>query len=124
VWGALYGAAVLLAVSSVTVRVARRWRSAKWLLEGPPVVLARGGSYVRSAVQRYGLRIADLDAAINAQGGDRVTDTELVTLEPRGTLLVRLQHAEENASAGDIARLDAHLERIELHLAALVARPD
>ncbi|WP_326821305.1 DUF421 domain-containing protein [Streptosporangium sp. NBC_01756] len=119
--GAVFGAAMLLAVNAAVVRAIVYWPWLARLLEGSPVVLARNGAYQEGALRRLALPRADLDVAIKRQGGDRVEETALVTLEPGGALLVRLRPEEESASAGDVAELSARLDRIERHLARLVA---
>ncbi|MEV4182947.1 YetF domain-containing protein [Streptosporangium canum] len=119
--GAVFGAAVLLAVNAAVVRaIARRPWLAR-ILEGRPIVLAHDGAYEDGTLRRLALPRADLEVAIKRQGGDRVEDTCLVTLEPGGALLVRLRPEEESASAGDVAEINARLDRIERHLARLVA---
>ncbi|WP_433255307.1 DUF421 domain-containing protein [Streptosporangium sp. CA-135522] len=119
--GGVFGAAVLLAVNSAVVRAIASWPWLARLLEGAPVVLAHDGAYEDRALRRLGLPRADLDVAIKRQGGDRVEDVCMATLEPGGALLVKLRPEEESASVGDIAAIKARLDRIERHLARLVA---
>ncbi|MFI6324426.1 DUF421 domain-containing protein [Nonomuraea sp. NPDC050556] len=123
VLGGLIGAAVLLGANALVVRTASHWPRLNRLLEGEPTVLARDGHYDLPAIRRLGIRRADIAVAVKKQGGDHITDTELVTLEPGGRLLVRLRSDEEDASAGDIAMLHAQLTRIERRLDELSARP-
>lgn len=80
--GAAFGAAVLLAVNAVVVRAAARYEWLGRLLEGTPTTLARDGHWLTPVIRRSGLRVADLDAAVRHQGGDDVTETSEVTLEP------------------------------------------
>ncbi|MDF5753393.1 YetF domain-containing protein [Spongiactinospora sp. TRM90649] len=123
VTGAIFGAAVLLAANTALARAAARWDRLAGLLEGQATTLARNGHYDIDAVQRLGLRLADLEVAIKKQGGGHVRDTTNVTLEPGGAVLVRLRPEEESASSGDIAGLEARLDRIERLLGVLAARP-
>ncbi|GAA5050281.1 uncharacterized membrane protein YcaP (DUF421 family) [Thermocatellispora tengchongensis] len=122
VLGAVFGAVVLLGTNAVLARAAARWNRLGALLEGRPVTLAEDGRYDSRTLARLGLRAADLEMAIKRQGGNRVTDVRSVTLEPGGTLLVRLRPEEENASHGDVAAINARLDRIEAMLTALSSR--
>lgn len=111
--GGLVGAATLLAVNAVLVRVSVIVPVIGWWFGGTPTVLASDGAYDTRALRRLGLRAATVDQAILEQGGDSVRDTRLVTLEPGGNLLVRLREAEQNATQADIDDLRARLDRIE-----------
>lgn len=70
-------------------------------------------------IRRSGLRVADLDAAVRHQGGDDVTETSEVTLEPGGTLVVQLAEPEQSADKADIAALKATLATLERKIDAL-----
>ncbi|MFJ2770740.1 DUF421 domain-containing protein [Streptomyces sp. NPDC087300] len=105
VTGGLFGAAVLMAANSVLVRCAARYDWLFRLFEGTPTVLARDGRYDDREVTRQGLRRGVLDVAIHTQGGDHVEETELVVLEPGGTLLVKLKPGDQVADKDDIAAL-------------------
>lgn len=119
--GAAFGAAVLLAVNTVVVRAAARHERLGRLLEGTPTTLARNGHWETSVIRRCGLRRADLDAAVRHQGGDDVTETSEVTLEPGGTLVVQLAEAEQSADKADIAALKASIATLERKLDDLAA---
>ncbi|MFI6478891.1 DUF421 domain-containing protein [Nonomuraea sp. NPDC050663] len=112
-WGGLFGAVVLLAANAVTVRLAEAVPLVGWWFKGKPTVLAADGAYIASALRRLGLRRSDVDQAILQQGGSSVADTQSVTLEPGGALLVRLRPEEENVSVGDLAEMRERLDRIE-----------
>lgn len=117
VTGAALGAAVLLGVNSLVERVAARWTWVDRLLEGGPTVLARDGQFDRRTIKRLGLRPANLASAVRHQGGHDLADTARVTLEPGGTLLVRLRPDQRAATVHDVAELRAQLDRIERLLA-------
>ncbi|MFI0419411.1 DUF421 domain-containing protein [Spongiactinospora sp. 9N601] len=123
VTGAIFGAVVLLGANTVLARAAARWGRAGRLLEGRDTVLAEDGRYDIATIRRLGLRLADLEMAIRRQGGGSVGDTAKVTLEPGGTVVVRLRPEEEGASVGDLAELTGRLDRIEHILRSLAARP-
>jgi uncharacterized membrane protein YcaP (DUF421 family) len=111
--GGLLGAAILIAANAVMVRLADVQPWMGWWFNGTPTVLARDGSYDRRALRRLALRPASVDQAILEQGGETVADTELVTLEPGGAVLVRLRTQEQNATHSDTQALRAQLDRIE-----------
>ncbi|MDS1270274.1 DUF421 domain-containing protein [Lipingzhangella sp. LS1_29] len=119
VTGGVLGAAVLLAGNAVMVRAAASWPTLGRLFEGSPTTLAHDGHLDHATLRRLGLRPADVLQAVKKQGADHMSDTERVTLEPGGAVLVRLRPEEENASGGEIAAVDARLARIERHLAEL-----
>ncbi|MFE2145461.1 DUF421 domain-containing protein [Streptomyces sp. NPDC059456] len=120
--GAAFGAAVLLAANALMDRLAARYEWLGRLLEGTPTTLARDGHWLTAVVRRNGLRVADLDAAVRHQGGDDVTETTEVTLEPSGTLVVQLAEPEQSADKQDIAALRATLTTLTRKLDALTAR--
>ncbi|MFF4850486.1 DUF421 domain-containing protein [Streptomyces sp. NPDC001194] len=122
VLGAAFGAAVLLAVNNVVVRAAARYEWLGRLLEGSPTTLARDGHWLAPVIRRNGLRRADLDAAVRHQGGDDVTETTEVTLEPGGALVVQLAEPEQSADKADIAALKAALAALDEKVDALRAR--
>lgn len=117
--GAAFGAAVLLGVNSVVVRTAARYEWLGRLLEGSPTTLARDGHWLTRVIRRNGLRRADLDAAVRHQGGDDVTETTEVTLEPGGALVVQLAEANQSADKSDIAALKAALTTLTHKVDAL-----
>ncbi|MDJ1131021.1 DUF421 domain-containing protein [Streptomyces iconiensis] len=114
--GAVFGAAVLAGSNALLVRAVARYPRLNKLFESAPLTLARGGRYDMSAVRRVGLRLPDLAVAIRKQGGDHVSETSSVTLEPGGTLLVRLTEDDQSADKADIKELRAALKRLERRL--------
>ncbi|GGS75959.1 YetF domain-containing protein [Nonomuraea spiralis] len=121
--GGVVGVVMLVAVNSVVVRLAAAVPSIGRMVEGDPVVLARDGHFIPSALRRTGVRQADLDVMLQLRGADSVSDTDLVRLEPGGALLVRLRAEEVEAERGDVDELRARLERIERKLDELNGRP-
>jgi uncharacterized membrane protein YcaP (DUF421 family) len=114
--GAAFGAAVLIATNALLVRAAHRFPWLDRFFEGGTEVVARDGRYDRRAIQRLGLRRADVDVAIRKQGGDGVEETALVTLEQGGTMLVRLSSGDQGADKDDMRRITLALARIEARL--------
>jgi uncharacterized membrane protein YcaP (DUF421 family) len=110
--GAAFGAVVLIALNAGLVRASARMPWLARLFEGGPTVLARDGKWIGKTVERSGLRRADLAVAVRRQGGDGVAETSSVTLEPGGSLLVRLNPRDETADKGDIADLAEAIEEL------------
>ncbi|MEO3873871.1 YetF domain-containing protein [Nonomuraea sp. B12E4] len=117
--GGLAGVVILVAFNAVVVRFAAEVPVVGKIVEGGPIVLARDGHYIRSALRRMGLRQADVDVSIQLRGGTSVADTSLVRLEPGGAVLIRLRPEEEPAERGDLAELRLRLDRIERKLDSL-----
>jgi uncharacterized membrane protein YcaP (DUF421 family) len=116
--GGLFGAAVLLIIDAVLVRQGARWPWFARLLEGSPTVLAEDGVLNLPAMRRQGISRGDVALAVHTQGGDDIDETELVELEPSGSVLVRLREGDQFADKDDVAALRALLERIEARLPA------
>lgn len=116
VTGAAFGAVVLMAANALFVQAAARCSWLRRLFEGSPTTLARDGRWLSTATGRGGMRQEDLDVAVRRQGGDDVTDTSLVTLEPGGTLLVTLNDRDQSADKGDIAALHAAIDELRHRL--------
>ncbi|MFL6237976.1 MAG: DUF421 domain-containing protein [Actinomycetes bacterium] len=103
--GGLLGATVLVALNSVVVRLAGRNERTTAIFEGTPTVLVRDGTYDARALQREGLRHADVDLALRRQGATHVAEVEEAVLEPGGSIIVRLRPDAEPATRHDIAEL-------------------
>jgi uncharacterized membrane protein YcaP (DUF421 family) len=114
--GGILGAAVLVAFNAVVVRVSVSSERVHRLLDGTSTVLAAGGKWDVQALQREGLRTADVDAALRRQNANNVTDTETVSIEPGGAVVATLAPDRQSATAADIERLEAKLD-------VLLARP-
>jgi uncharacterized membrane protein YcaP (DUF421 family) len=108
--GGLVGAVTLVVVNSLLVRVAQRSDSAVRLLEGEAATLARDGRLDAGAIQRLGLRPADVEAAIRRQGASTLAEVAEASLEPGGSIVVRLRAEAEGATKADVARLEAKLD--------------
>jgi len=116
--GGLYGAAVLVAVNAVVVRVsASNPRLAK-VFEGTPTVLVTDGRFLDRALRREGLRRADVDAAVRKQGAADATSVQQATLGTGGSVVVELKPEAQAATKADVAALAVALERIERQLQA------
>ena len=112
--GGLIGAVVLVTVNAVVVRGLRRTTSNRlsWLLEGSNTVIARDGRWLTTALDREGIRQADVEAALRRQNAYKVADVDKVLLEPVGTIVVSLRPELESATQADVRRLEAKLDRL------------
>lgn len=111
-WGGLLGAWLLITVNAALVRLVRRSRVAVEVFEGAPTEIVRDGRLVDDAIGRLSLRPADVLTAVRRQGASSLDEVESATIEPGGTIVVRLNPEDENATKGDIARLEAKLDRL------------
>jgi uncharacterized membrane protein YcaP (DUF421 family) len=121
VTGALLGAVVLLAVNAIVVRFIHRYDWAVRLFEGSDVALVKDGRFVDRALRRQGLRRADVETALRAQGADGPIDVAEATLSPGGSIVVWLKPAEMSANRGDVAAIQARLAVIEQAVLAIRA---
>jgi uncharacterized membrane protein YcaP (DUF421 family) len=118
--GGLVGAVTLLAVNWLVAWLAAGPARIGRLLEGAPTVLAEGGRYRWATLRRLGLRRADVDVAIARQGGSGVEQTQQVSLEPGGTVLVELRPGDLNATRDDLAAIQRQLAALERQVATLI----
>lgn len=112
--GGAIGAATLVVVNALLVRVSVANDAVGRVLEGRPSVLASNGQWKRSKLKQLGIRLADVDAAMRRQGADDITEVEKLSIEPGGALVATLQPGHQNASVADIERLEAKLDRLLL----------
>jgi uncharacterized membrane protein YcaP (DUF421 family) len=117
--GGVIGAAVLVALNGAFNRWLAASPRASRLLEGKPTTVIEDGHFVKSALRRLALRPSGIDQAIRVQNGDDVSDIGNGRMEPSGQLVLSLKPAEQSATKGDIAHLNARLDSIDAALAAL-----
>jgi uncharacterized membrane protein YcaP (DUF421 family) len=110
--GGLVGAATLVIVNSVVVHVARRNDRLDRLFEGTETVLVRHGEIQWPAVRHLGLREADVRNAVRRQGASTLTEVERAALAPGGAIVVELRRDDENATRGDLHRLETKVDRM------------
>ena len=110
--GGLLGAVVLVVANSVVVRAARSNDALDSALEGTATILVRDGKVDRDAIRGLGLRESEVEAAIRRQGANTVEEVDEARLDPGGSIVVRLKPGDQNASKGDIKRLERKLDRL------------
>lgn len=113
--GGVIGAAVLVAVNALVVRVIRRSDRAALVFEGSATVLARDGAWDEQALAAEGLRRGDVEVALRRQGANNVGEVEQVSLEPGGAIVATLRAEFESATRADIERLEAKLDALLAH---------
>ena len=111
--GAFIGAATLVTVNSVIVRLVNRSERAVQLFEGEEVALVKDGRFVDRALRRQGLRRADVESALRAQGADGPQDVAEATLSGGGSIVVWLRPDEMSANRGDVATILRRLDELE-----------
>ena len=84
--GGLIGACFLVAMNAIWERIA----TSSTVLQGSPTVLVKHGAVDKSAIERVGLRVPEVIAALHGQGADRVEDVEVAMLEPGGAIRMEL----------------------------------
>lgn len=129
--GGLLGAAVLIALNAVVVRVVNRHPRLVRVFEGTPTVLVRDGKPVPEALHRLGLRRADVVAACHRQGAGDLSEVKEAVLEPGGSIVVTLREEAQDVTVAQLRAENARLrddlhalmtsleERLEARLAAL-----
>ena len=115
--GGLIGAAVLVVVNAVVVRLMVASPRGVRLFEGTDSVLVKDGKYLRARLNREGLREADLDVALRRQGANDVSEVDTATLAPGGSVVVSLKPEAQPATKADVASLAAAINRLEARLA-------
>jgi uncharacterized membrane protein YcaP (DUF421 family) len=110
--GGLFAAVVLIAANAVVVRVISRSERAVRLFEGADVPLIRDGRFLDRFLRREGLRRADVEAAVRAQGADGAGDVAEAALSPGGSIVVWLKPSRMSATRADIDALHRQLEAL------------
>jgi uncharacterized membrane protein YcaP (DUF421 family) len=124
VLGGLIGAAVLIAINAVAVRLSNLSDRTVRIFEGTPTVLVQDGKYLERELRKEGIRRADLAAALRRQNAPTVQHVAEATLAPSGTFIVDLRPEAEPATRADIDELRAHLERLQAQLDTLLSRTE
>ena len=122
--GGLLGAAVLLAVNAVLVRLAARYGWIARLFEGKPTDLVRNGRIVGN-LRRLGLRHGDVAVALRRQGAGTIKEVKRATLEPGGSIVVDLEDQAQDATVSDLDKAQAELiQELRQEIAGLRERVD
>ena len=114
--GGLFGAAILLAINGVLVRLSFASNTFARLFEGTDTIVVANGRYDQRALAHEGLRRADLLAALKRQGAMDVSEVAQATLGAGGAIVVELKPESAPATKADVAAVAAALERLERKL--------
>jgi uncharacterized membrane protein YcaP (DUF421 family) len=101
--GGLVGALVLVGFNAGLDRLAQRFQSVRWFLEGTPTTLISDGRVDEAAVTRLGLTDNELLLALRRLGADHPEEVLVASLEPGGSIVVRLKPEEQSATKLDVA---------------------
>jgi uncharacterized membrane protein YcaP (DUF421 family) len=109
--GGLLGAAVLLVLNAILVRVLFRFGKLD-TIEGRPELLIRNGHIVRPHLERELITLAELQAAARKQGIESLAHVKHCRLETGGALTFITKHPTDDETRHHDLML--HLERLEL----------
>jgi len=116
--GGVLGAAALLAINALLVRIYYRGPSMQHL---PPrdqdICLVEGGRIVEDEMRRLRINASDLTARAHERGFDTLDEVETVVLYPNGTIYFRAR--EPDTEAIRYAELIRRLDTLSSELAAL-----
>ena len=112
--GGLIGAATLLAVNYMLVRLAYDHPAVDRLVNGDPMPLIDGGQIRRKNLAQLLITEAELQAVCRRQGVRHLQDVDTATLETSGTISIFPRHPTPEEA--HFARLDERLARIEAAL--------
>ena len=116
--GGLLGALILVAGNALVVHFVRRNDRFVWLFEGDATTLVEDGRMIEPAVRHLGLRPDDVMTAVRRQGASTMDEVAKAVLEPGGAIVVTLRPDAENATRGDLRRVERKLDELAARLAA------
>ena len=108
--GGLLGAATLLVLNAILVRVLFRFGKLD-TIEGKPELLIRNGHVVRTHLERELITLAELEAAARKQGIESLAHVKHCRLETGGALTFITKHPTDDEKRHHDLML--HLERID-----------
>ena len=114
--GAVIGAATLFMINGIASIGVSKSRYLRRLLVGSPTPLVESGIVNERNLRRLRMTEDDVLQAIVEAGGENLADVDRCVIEPNGHIAVTL--VEHDASAAQIAAVQAQLDRIEALLRA------
>ena len=112
VLGGIVGAVTLVVVNAGLNRLVVWSPLVRRILEGGPTTVIEDGRVDERALRRLALRRSELDYAVRLQNGDTTDEVKKARLEPGGHLVLTLKPEEQQATKGDIYRLQQQLHAI------------
>jgi uncharacterized membrane protein YcaP (DUF421 family) len=119
--GGLLGAAVLISLNAVVVRLIARSAPLATVLEGTETCIVRDGVMLSDVIARLGLRDAEVRSALLRQGASTVEEVAQAVLTPGGTIEVTLEPADQSATKGDLEALAASVTLLDAKIDRLLA---
>lgn len=111
-WGGLLGAAWLLFLNMIVVRVSKRYPFLDQLFEGKKNAIVINGRYDEKVLTRLGLRHGDVETAIRRQGAGSIEEVKGASIYPGGAIVVELNTDDQNATRGDLERLETKIDQL------------
>jgi len=113
--GGLFGAATLIVINWVLVRVSYKYRHVDRLLEGDPVMLVQNGQLLEDQCAKQLITQMEIEIAARKQGFDSLADVREAVLEPGGALTFagKEPSLDETHYRDLVARLNRIAERVE-----------
>lgn len=110
--GGIVGAATLLAVNMLVVRVVKRNDRLDTVFEGTKTDLVRNGVIDHDALRHMGLREGDVRNALLRQGASSIREVDRATLWPGGAIVVEFERGAEKATRADLDRVERKLDML------------
>lgn len=112
VLGGFVGAATLLIVNYVVVRLAYRYTMILRILEGKPTILVKNGQIIKENLASEVITQAELKASLRRQGFRRLSDVRKAILETDGSLSIEPQNLKMDEGTFQQHIMD-QLDRLE-----------
>jgi uncharacterized membrane protein YcaP (DUF421 family) len=114
VLGGFVGAATLIAVNYIVVRLAYRYPRVSRFVEGRPTILVRNGQIISKNLDLEVITESELRASLRRQGFEELSEVKIAILETNGSLTI--EREPETTEDLEHQRLMAQLTRIETTL--------
>lgn len=111
--GGAVGAVTLVVVNQLVDYLCYRSERMRLLFEGTSVEVVRHGAVVRQEIGRLRLHSEDLDRMVRLQNGNDISEVQDGEMDSDGHLVLALKPEYQSATSGDVAGLNARLDRIE-----------
>jgi uncharacterized membrane protein YcaP (DUF421 family) len=108
--GGLLGAAVLVALNAVVVRLANRHPRLTKVFEGTETTLITDGKLVAN-LPKLGMRKSNVVTALRRQGADTISEVQSAVLSPGGSIMVTLKPEDRDVTTAQLAEMIGELER-------------
>ncbi|MDQ6657498.1 MAG: DUF421 domain-containing protein [Actinomycetota bacterium] len=116
--GGAVGAITLIVVNQLIDYLCyRSARMERWF-EGRSVEVVHDGSVVQPEIRRLRMHTSDLNRLVRMQNGNDIREVQDGEMDPDGHLSISLKQQYQSATGGDMAALNARLDRIERLLQA------